>query len=58
LEALIVHGKSAAVSQFAGRLIGLKGVQHGRLVMTVAAHAIEESQKDPHKHSRDQIQKH
>jgi CopG family nickel-responsive transcriptional regulator len=58
LEVLIVHGKSAAVSQFAGRLIGLKGVQHGRLVMTVPAHAIEESQRDSHKHSHKQIQKH
>jgi CopG family nickel-responsive transcriptional regulator len=35
LEVLIVHGKSAQVEEFAGRLIGLKGVQHGRLVMTV-----------------------
>jgi CopG family nickel-responsive transcriptional regulator len=40
LEVLIVHGKSAQVSQFADRLIGLKGVQHGRLVMTVPAHSI------------------
>jgi CopG family nickel-responsive transcriptional regulator len=36
LEVLIVHGKSRHVEEFAGRLIGLKGVQHGRLVMTVA----------------------
>lgn len=36
LEVLIVHGKAEQVQQFAGRLIGLKGVQHGRLVMTVA----------------------
>jgi CopG family transcriptional regulator, nickel-responsive regulator len=36
LEVLIVHGTSARVEQFADRLIGLKGVQHGRLVMTVA----------------------
>lgn len=34
LEVLIVHGKSAQVEQLADRLIGLKGVQHGRLVMT------------------------
>jgi CopG family nickel-responsive transcriptional regulator len=40
LEVLIVHGKSARVENFADRLIGLKGVQHGRLVMTVSAHAI------------------
>jgi hypothetical protein len=33
-------------------------VQHGRLVMTVPAHAIEESQKGSHKHSHKQIQKH
>jgi CopG family nickel-responsive transcriptional regulator len=36
LEVLMVHGKSREVEEFAGRLIGLKGVQHGRLVMTVA----------------------
>ena len=36
LEVLIVHGKSQSVEEFAGRLIGLKGVQHGRLVMTAA----------------------
>ena len=40
LEVLIVHGKAARVEQFADRLIGLKGVQHGRLVMTVPAHAL------------------
>jgi CopG family nickel-responsive transcriptional regulator len=48
LEVLIVHGKSARVEQFADRLIGLKGVEHGRLVMTVPAHAIEH--KHGHKH--------
>ena len=58
LEVLIVHGRSARVARFADRLIGLKGVQHGRLVMTVPAHAIEESQKGSHKHSHKQIQKH
>jgi CopG family nickel-responsive transcriptional regulator len=36
LEVLIVHGNSGQVEEFAGRLIGLKGVQHGRLVMTAA----------------------
>lgn len=36
LEVLIVRGKSRRVEEFSGRLIGLKGVQHGRLVMTVA----------------------
>src|SRR3974390_205126 len=35
LEVLIVHGKSAQVESLAGRLIGFKGVQKGRLVMSV-----------------------
>ena len=52
LEVLIVHGKSAQVAQFADCLIGLKGVQHGRLVMTVPAHAIE------HKHASHDIHSH
>jgi CopG family nickel-responsive transcriptional regulator len=54
LEVLIVHGKSAQVEEFAGRLIGLKGVQHGRLVMTVAEpaapHVHSNGHKHPHKH--------
>jgi len=45
LEVLIVHGASARVQRFADRLIGLKGVQHGRLVMTVAQPA-----SHPHRH--------
>lgn len=53
LEVLIVHGQSARVAQFADRLIGLKGVQHGRLVMTVPARAIAHSHKQDHKHSHD-----
>ena len=54
LEVLIVHGRSAAVQQFADRLIGLKGVQHGRLVMTVpaldAGHTTKPTRAHPHKH--------
>jgi len=50
LEVLIVHGKSAKVAQFADRLIGLKGVQHGRLVMTVPAHSIEHPHGHKHSH--------
>ena len=55
LEVLIVHGKAGQVEEFAGRLIGLKGVQHGRLVMTVAqpASAIPHSRigkRHTHKH--------
>jgi CopG family nickel-responsive transcriptional regulator len=51
LEVLIVHGKSARVEQFADLLIGLKGVQHGRLVMTIPAHALERHHDNGHKHS-------
>ena len=51
LEVLIVHGKSAQVARFADRLIGLKGVQHGRLVMTVPAHAIDHPHEHGHKYS-------
>ncbi|MGC1462633.1 MAG: nickel-responsive transcriptional regulator NikR, partial [Terracidiphilus sp.] len=50
LEVLIVHGQSARVAQFADRLIGLKGVQHGRLVMTVPAHGIEQTHGHAHNH--------
>ena len=54
LEVLIVHGKAARVERFADLLIGLKGVQHGRLVMTVpsiaAGHSDEHSHEHPHKH--------
>jgi len=49
LEVLIVHGRSAQVALFADRLIGLKGVQHGRLVMTVPAHVIEHSHESGRK---------
>ncbi len=50
LEVLIVHGKSARVEQFAGCLIGLKGVQHGRLVMSVSAPTLEQHHPNKHKH--------
>jgi CopG family nickel-responsive transcriptional regulator len=53
LEVLIVHGKSAKVEQFADRLIGLKGVQHGRLVKTVPSQALQAgkgARKHTHKH--------
>ncbi len=47
LEVLIVHGEAKSVEEFAGRMIALKGVQHGRLVMTVA----EPMGKRKHRHS-------
>ena len=51
LEVLIVHGKAAEVEQFADRLIGLKGVQHGRLVKAVPAHALDTGMKPAAKHT-------
>ena len=55
LEVLIVHGKAARVERFADGLIGLRGVQHGRLVMTVPAHSLDArkqpARKDKHGHS-------
>jgi hypothetical protein len=48
---LIVHGKSCHVAQFADRIIGLKGVQHGQLVMTVPAQSIDVPGKNGHTHS-------
>ena len=50
LEVLIVHGKAARVEHFADLLIGLKGVEHGRLVMTVPSLEVEHR----HKHLREQ----
>jgi CopG family nickel-responsive transcriptional regulator len=59
LEVLIVHGKASEVEQLADRLIGLKGVQHGRLVKTVPAHALESDKKTArgktHKHRASRI---
>ena len=34
LEVLVVKGTSHKIQTFAGQLIGLKGVKHGKLVMT------------------------
>ena len=34
LEVLVVKGMSGSIQHLAGRLIGLKGVKHGKLVMT------------------------
>jgi CopG family transcriptional regulator, nickel-responsive regulator len=49
LEVLIVHGKAARVERFADGLIGLKGVEHGRLVMSVPAHAIATGNAHEHR---------
>lgn len=51
LEVLIVHGKSGRVTQFADRIIGLKGVQHGQLVTTVPAKAMHQPEASANGHS-------
>lgn len=51
LEVLIVHGKAARVERFADLLIGLKGVAHGRLVMTVPSLDAEHVHDHPPTHS-------
>ncbi len=51
LEVLIVHGKAARVQHFADLIIGLKGVQHGRLVMTVPSLTAEHELSHSHSHS-------
>jgi len=58
LEVLIVHGNAGRVQHFADCLIGLKGVQHGRLVMTVPAHALESEHNQPHDHAHNLPHKH
>jgi len=54
LEVLIVHGKAARIEHFADLIIGLKGVQHGRLVMTVPTEALlpagAHPNERPHEH--------
>ncbi len=48
LEILIVRGRSDQVEQFADRLIGMKGVVHGRLVKSISAYEIQPKHKHPH----------
>src|SRR5579875_2797528 len=52
LEVLIVHGHSSQVERLADRLIGLKGVQHGRLVMTAPQHPLGPPEHKVHKHTK------
>lgn len=52
LEVLIVHGHSSQVERLADRLIGLKGVHHGRLVMTAPQHPLGPAEHKGHKHTK------
>lgn len=40
LEVLVVRGKAKLVKQIADTLIGVKGVKHGKLVMTTTGHQL------------------
>lgn len=40
LEVLVVRGKARLVKQIADTLIGVKGVKHGKLVMTTTGHQL------------------
>jgi CopG family nickel-responsive transcriptional regulator len=50
LEVLIVHGPIGAGGPVCRPLIGLKGVQHGRLVMTVPARTTLHTHNGEHSH--------
>lgn len=52
LEVLIVHGKTSQVEKLADHLIGLKGVQHGRLVMTAPQRALAPDHSTGHNHHK------
>lgn len=52
LEVLIVHGKSSQVEQLADLLIGLKGVQHGRLAMTAPQRPLVPHRSSEHDHRK------
>jgi len=53
LEVVVVKGKLKQVQELAGRLIGIKGVQHGKLVMSSPeAYVTQRSRRiDGHGHS-------
>jgi len=48
LEVIILKGRGLEVQHFADRLLSLRGVQHGKLVMT----AVKQSAKRAPKHSK------
>jgi CopG family transcriptional regulator, nickel-responsive regulator len=57
LEVVVVKGKFKRVQELGSRLIGLKGVQHGKLVMSSAEAYVRQSSQpsahspSPHRHS-------
>ena len=51
LEVVVVKGKLKEVQELGSRLIGLKGVQHGKLVMSSPDSLLRKSGKHVHGHS-------
>ncbi|MDH5528246.1 MAG: nickel-responsive transcriptional regulator NikR [Nitrospirota bacterium] len=49
LEVLVVQGKSALLKNFADRLVGTRGVKHGKLTMTTTGARLT-SDGDAHSH--------
>lgn len=64
LEVIILRGPANEVDQFASRLIGLKGVVHGKLVKSVPAAEVNvpagkmKAGKHPHAHPHSHSHKH
>jgi CopG family nickel-responsive transcriptional regulator len=56
LEVVVVKGKLKRVQELSSRLIGLRGVQHGKLVMSSPEAYLSGSKpsngRSPHRHSR------
>jgi CopG family nickel-responsive transcriptional regulator len=55
LEVVVVKGQLGQVEQLSDRLIGIKGVQHGKLVMSSPAAYLppgQQKNRHPHKHRR------
>lgn len=50
LEVLVVRGKTSEVKQIADQLIGVKGVKHGKLVITSADEGLHDHSEDSGSH--------
>lgn len=50
LEVIILRGRGTEVQRFADHLLSLRGVKHGKLVLTNAGEALEEHNPHAHDH--------
>ena len=58
LEAVVVRGVSKRVQELANRLIGIKGVQHGKLVMSSPEAYLSKPNRHSVKHRHDRADHH